>query len=85
MLYSLFMQVVAERMRDQQAAEGVRIEWQTGDMLNLPFRNDCLDVVIEKGALDVFLVDRGSPWDPAPAAAARMHTALLEIHRYTTY
>ncbi|KAK9833863.1 hypothetical protein WJX74_008266 [Apatococcus lobatus] len=74
-------QVVAERMRDRQAADGTHIDWQVGDMLSLPFCNDCLDVVIEKGALDVFLVDRGSPWDPAPAAAARMHTALSEIHR----
>lgn len=80
-IYSPFMQVVAERMRGQQAAQGLRIEWQVGDMLNLPFRDNCLDVVVEKGALDVFLVDRGSPWDPAPSAAARMRTALLEIHR----
>ena len=74
-------QVVAERMQHQQARQGVHIEWQVGDMLSLPFCTDTLDVVLEKGALDVFLVDRGSPWDPAPAAAARMSTALFEIHR----
>ena len=68
-------------MQTQQAAKRLRIEWQVGDMLLLPFRDGSQDVVIEKGALDVFLVDRGSPWDPAPAAAARIRTALMEIHR----
>ncbi len=69
-------------MQTAQAVKGLQIEWQIGDMLCLPFRSDSQDIVIEKGALDVFLVDRGSPWDPAPAAAARIHTALFEIHRY---
>ncbi len=78
---SVAAQVVAEKMQEQQLEQGASIQWQVGDMLCLPFCDASLDVVIEKGALDVFLVDRQSPWDPAPVAAARMRTALLEIHR----
>ena len=74
-------QVAAESMQARQASKGDHIEWQVADMLCLPHRSGSQDVVIEKGALDVFLVDRGSPWDPTPQAAARMRTALSQIHR----
>ncbi|KAK9867035.1 hypothetical protein WJX84_006520 [Apatococcus fuscideae] len=64
-------QVVAEKMQEQQLEQGASIQWQVGDMLCLPFCDASLDVVIEKGALDVFLGGPAEPLDPAPVAAAR--------------
>ena len=55
---------------------------QVADMLQLPFANASFDVVLDKGALDVLVVDADSLWDPQPSTKERMFQALDEVHRW---
>ncbi len=59
-----------------------RVSWAVCDMLNMPFRSHSIDLIIEKGAMDVFEVDRGKdPWHPNERTTERMHRWLAECHR----
>ncbi|CAI5516342.1 unnamed protein product [Closterium sp. Naga37s-1] len=60
------------------------ITWAVADMMALPFPDACFDVVLEKGVLDVLLVDSDSPWHVAPPIVQRVHTALSQAHRMLT-
>ncbi|KAG6410749.1 hypothetical protein SASPL_128817 [Salvia splendens] len=51
------------------------------DMLQLPFEDECFDVVIEKGTMDVLFVDSGDPWNPEPETVSRVMAMLEGIHR----
>lgn len=50
-------------------------------MLDLPFRDECFDVVIEKGTMDVLFVNSGDPWNPLPSTIARVRAMLQGVHR----
>jgi len=59
-----------------------RASWAVCDMLNMPFRSHSIDLIIEKGAMDVLEVDRGKdPWHPNERTTERMHRWLAECHR----
>lgn len=78
-------EVVVSRMRAAALARGVpEITWAVADMLALPFSDASFDIVIEKGTLDVFLVDNVDPWHVTPVIAARVSRVLKEIHRVLT-
>ncbi|TYK06704.1 methyltransferase-like protein 13 isoform X2 [Cucumis melo var. makuwa] len=51
------------------------------DMLDMPFGNECFDVVVEKGTMDVLFVDGGDPWNPQPSTRAKVMAMLEGVHR----
>ncbi|KAA3463537.1 methyltransferase-like protein 13 [Gossypium australe] len=51
------------------------------DMLDLPFSNECFDVVIEKGTMDVLFVDSGDPWNPQPTTISKVMAMLEGVHK----
>jgi ubiquinone/menaquinone biosynthesis C-methylase UbiE len=56
--------------------------WAVCDMLHLPYKDDSVDLIIEKGAMDVLETDSGKdPWNPNPATLERLHRWLAEAHR----
>ena len=55
---------------------------QVADMLQLPFADASFDVVVDKGTLDVLVVDADSLWDPQPSTKQRMFQAIDEVHRW---
>ncbi|XP_035400859.1 EEF1A lysine methyltransferase 4 [Cygnus atratus] len=58
-----------------------RLRWAVMDMRALAFPDASFDVVLEKGTLDVLLVDEKDPWRVSPRAAAAMHRVLAEVSR----
>jgi len=54
------------------------------DMLNLPFGSESFDAVIEKGTMDVLLVDSGDPWNPKPETVSKVNAMLKGVHRVLT-
>ncbi|CAI7886449.1 unnamed protein product [Closterium sp. NIES-54] len=67
-----------------QCGRAVGMTWAVADMMALPFPDACFDVVLEKGVLDVLLVDSDSPWHVPPSIVHRVHTALSQAHRVLT-
>ncbi|XP_035167938.1 EEF1A lysine methyltransferase 4 [Oxyura jamaicensis] len=59
-----------------------RLRWAVMDMRALAFPDASFDVVLEKGTLDVLLVDEKDPWRVSPRAAAAMHRVLAEVRRH---
>ena len=57
---------------------------QVADMLQLPFADASFDVVLDKGTLDVLVVDADSLWDPQPSTKQRMFQAIDEVHRWAS-
>ncbi|KAK7257919.1 hypothetical protein RIF29_32244 [Crotalaria pallida] len=51
------------------------------DMLELPFDDECFDLVIEKGTMDVLFVDSGDPWNPKPETISKVMATLKGVHR----
>ncbi|KAL6497745.1 hypothetical protein OROHE_026984 [Orobanche hederae] len=51
------------------------------NMLDLPFEDECFDFVIEKGTMDVLLVDAGDPWNPEPVTVSKVMAMLENVHR----
>eukprot|EP00270_Netrium_digitus_P007125 TRINITY_DN2069_c0_g1_i4.p1 TRINITY_DN2069_c0_g1~~TRINITY_DN2069_c0_g1_i4.p1 ORF type:complete len:272 (-),score=45.93 TRINITY_DN2069_c0_g1_i4:100-915(-) len=73
--------VVVEKMRGKSISCGhLSHDWVVGDMLRLPFAGSSFDVVVEKGAMDVLLVDCKSQWQPGEAARGRVMAMLSNIH-----
>ncbi|NXS94877.1 EFMT4 methyltransferase, partial [Jacana jacana] len=58
-----------------------RLRWAVMDIRALTFPDATFDVVLEKGTLDVFMVEETDPWHVSPRAAAEMHRALAEVSR----
>lgn len=56
-----------------------RLRWAVMDMRSLAFPDASFDVVLEKGTLDVLLVDEKDPWRVSAPAAAAMHRVLAEV------
>lgn len=55
------------------------LRWAVMDICALAFPDAAFDVVLEKGTLDVLMVDETDPWDVSPQAAAAMHRVLAEV------
>ncbi|XP_030945047.1 EEF1A lysine methyltransferase 4 isoform X1 [Quercus lobata] len=74
--------VAVEKMQKRLALKGYNeIKVLEADMLNLPFSNECFDVVIEKGTMDVLFVDSGDPWNPRPETVNKVMAMLEDAHR----
>ncbi|XP_030523078.1 EEF1A lysine methyltransferase 4 isoform X2 [Rhodamnia argentea] len=72
--------VAVERMQKRVQHKGYKeIKVLEADMLDLPFGDECFDVVIEKGTMDVLFVDSGDPWNPRPATVAKVMLMLQEF------
>ena len=72
-------------MASKAKAEGMHsLKWRTADMLDMPFRDQQFDVVLEKGTMDVLFVDNDSPWNPKPDVCSRVHKLLGEVRRYAS-
>eukprot|EP00127_Corallochytrium_limacisporum_P004243 Clim_evm188s157 gene=Clim_evmTU188s157 len=56
-------------------------EWLCMDMLHMNFHPGIFDVVIEKGTLDVLVVDQEDPWRPGEDQLIKMHQALSGISK----
>ena len=73
--------------RDGASGRGVgdvHVQWAVCDMLHLPFQDGAFDLILEKGAMDVFEVDKGpDPWNPNVATSDRLHAWLDEAYRIT--
>ncbi|NXJ75347.1 EFMT4 methyltransferase, partial [Trogon melanurus] len=57
------------------------LRWAVMDIRALAFPDAAFDVVVEKGTLDVFMVEETDPWHVSPRAAAEMHRVLAEVSR----
>ncbi|KAG5526566.1 hypothetical protein RHGRI_032747 [Rhododendron griersonianum] len=74
--------VAVEKMQKKLLFKGYKeIKVLEADMLDLPFGNECFDVVIEKGTMDVLFVDSGDPWNPQPATVSKAMAMLRGVHR----
>ncbi|KAF3951474.1 hypothetical protein CMV_022876 [Castanea mollissima] len=74
--------VAVEKMQKRLALKGYNeIKVLEADMLDLPFSNECFDVVIEKGTMDVLFVDSGDPWNPRPETVNKVMAMLEDAHR----
>ncbi|XP_043708778.1 EEF1A lysine methyltransferase 4 [Telopea speciosissima] len=74
--------VAVEKMRTRLLAKGYKdVKVLEADMLDLPFGNECFDVVIEKGTMDVLFVDSGDPWNPRPTTVTKVLAMLQGVHR----
>ncbi|PPR87703.1 hypothetical protein GOBAR_AA32992 [Gossypium barbadense] len=74
--------VAVERMKERLLSKGYEeIKVLEADMLDLPFSNECFDVVIEKGTMDVLFVDSGDPWNPQPATISKVMAMLEGVHK----
>lgn len=77
--------VVVSKSREKAGRDGGKVSrtsWAVCDMLCLPYRDKSLDLIVEKGAMDVLEVDGGKdPWHPNPKTLERMHAWLAEAHR----
>lgn len=74
--------VAVEKMQKRLEAKGYKeIKVLEADMLDLPFNDECFDVVIEKGTMDVLFVNSGDPWNPRPETVAQVKAMLEGVHR----
>ncbi|XP_021813434.1 methyltransferase-like protein 13 [Prunus avium] len=74
--------VAVENMQKKLLSKGFKeIKVLEADMLDLPFSNECFDVVIEKGTMEVLFVDSGGPWNPRPATVTKVMKMLEGVHR----
>ncbi|CAN1183567.1 EEF1A lysine methyltransferase 4 [Linum perenne] len=74
--------VAVDNMQRRLLSKGYKeIKVLQADMLDLPFGNECFDVVIEKGTMDVLFVNSGDPWKPKPETVKQVRTMLEGVHR----
>ncbi|KAK4284620.1 hypothetical protein QN277_001425 [Acacia crassicarpa] len=74
--------VAVEKMQKRLFYRGLKdIKVLQADMLELPFGDECFDVVIEKGTMDVLFVDSGDPWNPKPETISKVMAMLKGVHR----
>ncbi|XP_054787658.1 uncharacterized protein LOC129293622 [Prosopis cineraria] len=74
--------VAVEKMQKRLFSRGFKdIKVLQADMLELPFGDECFDVVIEKGTMDVLFVDSGDPWNPKPETISKVMAMLKGVHR----
>ncbi|GMH16241.1 hypothetical protein Nepgr_018082 [Nepenthes gracilis] len=74
--------VAVDKMQSRVYLKGYKeIKVMAADMLDLPFGGENFDVVIEKGSMDVLLVDSGDPWNPRPASVSKVMAMLQGVHR----
>ncbi|XP_057851602.1 uncharacterized protein LOC131061789 [Cryptomeria japonica] len=74
--------VAVEKMQKRLTAKGLHgVQILVTDMLSLPFESESFDVVIEKGTMDVLLVDSGDPWNPKPETVNKVNAMLRGVHR----
>ncbi|XP_061204679.1 EEF1A lysine methyltransferase 4 [Neopsephotus bourkii] len=57
------------------------LHWAVMDIRALAFPDATFDVVLEKGTLDVLMVEETDPWNVSPQATATMHRVLAEVSR----
>ncbi|NXX85229.1 EFMT4 methyltransferase, partial [Urocolius indicus] len=57
------------------------LRWARMDMRALAFPDAAFDVVLEKGTLDVLMVEETDPWHVSPRAAAEMRRVLMKVSR----
>ncbi|NXR07620.1 EFMT4 methyltransferase, partial [Semnornis frantzii] len=57
------------------------LHWAVMDIRALTFPDATFDVVLEKGTLDVLMVEETDPWNVSPQAVAAMHRVLAEVSR----
>ncbi|KAI4295568.1 hypothetical protein L6164_035602 [Bauhinia variegata] len=74
--------IAVENMQKRLLCKGFKdIKVLQADMLELPFDDECFDVVIEKGTMDVLFVDSGDPWNPRPETMSKVMAMLKGVHR----
>ncbi|XP_004507399.1 uncharacterized protein [Cicer arietinum] len=74
--------VAVHNMQNRLLSHGVKdIKVMQADMLELPFDDECFDLVIEKGTMDVLFVDSGDPWNPKPETMSKVMSTLKGVHR----
>lgn len=74
--------VAIEQMRKRLEAESCQgVNLVVADMLNLPFKDNSFDAVIEKGTMDVLFVNGGDPWNPKPETKELVSSFLEGVHR----
>ncbi|KAJ4836070.1 hypothetical protein Tsubulata_008975 [Turnera subulata] len=74
--------VAVQKMQQRLINKGFKeIKVLEADMLDLPFKDECFDVVIEKGTMEVLFVNSGDPWNPRPATVSKVMAMLSGVHR----
>ncbi|NWI70937.1 EFMT4 methyltransferase, partial [Todus mexicanus] len=69
--------IAAMRARYARRCPGLR--WAVMDMRALAFPDAAFDVVLEKGTLDVLMVEETDPWNVSAQAVASMQRVLAEV------
>ncbi len=73
-----FSPVVTQKMSERmRRMSGMR--WHTMDMLELGFEDGSFDAVVDKGSIDVLMVDQGSVWSPKEEVVKTTEKALMEV------
>jgi SAM-dependent methyltransferase len=73
-------EVVIERMREKtKGCEG--LVWEVADMRDLKYEDGAFDAVIDKGAMDALLAEKGGKWDPDPGVLEDMRGICSGISR----
>ncbi|KAH9614014.1 hypothetical protein KSS87_022803 [Heliosperma pusillum] len=74
--------VAVHNLHTRLSSKGFKeIKAMVADMLDLPFKDETFDVVIEKGTMDVLFVDSGDPWNPQAETVRKVMTMLQGVHR----
>lgn len=73
-----FSGTVIERMREKSRCMP-SLKWHVMDMLDLKFKGETFDVVLDKGSIDSLMVDQGDVWNPKPEVLERVEKALSEV------
>lgn len=77
-LSAVAVKMTKERLQSKGYKE---IKVLEADMLDLPFDDELFDVVVEKGTMDVLLVDSGDPWNPRAETLKNVMAMLRQVHR----
>ncbi|KAI5057094.1 hypothetical protein GOP47_0027109 [Adiantum capillus-veneris] len=74
--------IAVQKMKTRLEAENCKgVAVAVADMLDLPFKDNSFDVVIEKGTMDVLFVNSGDPWNPNLETKKSVALMLESVHR----
>ncbi|GAA5827570.1 hypothetical protein JCM5353_001620 [Sporobolomyces roseus] len=75
-----YSDVVIEKMK-RVNEERTEMTWVVGDIRDLPFENESVDVCIDKGTMDALLTGVKDVWNPEPEAVADVTAEVDEVLR----
>lgn len=59
-----YSKIVIEQMQERHAEKRPEMTWLEMDVMDLKFRENEFDLIIDKGTMDAMLTTKGDPWNP---------------------